>query len=176
MASQSTSREPAAQCSLGRAAVLDDMVESSVNLETPRPAARTFAHAPTAVARAYLLIIRRSAKSTSMHALWIPIGRTTTTRTRGSRVVGNRSTRSGRAAACGRSGSVSASFTALARARRLGRSAGRKRRGHAGRCQLPDASTNFEDARTTPGCQSRKARALLAEKVRRDSWPTTHRC
>ena len=150
--------------------------ESSVNLQTSKASnediRRTLA---TSVARAYLLIIAQK-RQVDINARSVDTDRShyDYTHTRFAGGVGNRvdEVRAAQQLAADQA-QFSASFTALARAREaLGVLLAEEAPVDTlDDVSLPDASTNFEDAAgRRQDVLAAKARALVAEKVRKDSW------
>jgi outer membrane protein TolC len=150
--------------------------ESSANLATSQASSedirRTLA---TSVARAYLLIISQK-RQVDINARSVATDRShyDYTHTRFAGGVGNRvdEVRAAQQLAADQA-QFSASFTALARAREaLGvLLAEDKPVDTLDDVRLPDASTQFEDAAgRRQDVLAAKARALVAEKVRKDSW------
>ena len=150
--------------------------ESSESLTTSKASSedirRTLA---TAVARAYLLIISQK-RQVDINARSVATDRShyDYTHTRFAGGVGNRvdEVRAAQQLAADQA-QFSASFTALARAREaLGvLLAGDAPVDTLDDVSLPDASPNFEDAAgRRQDVQAAKARALVAEMVRKDSW------
>ena len=150
--------------------------ESSANLQTSKASSddirRTLA---TAVARAYLLIISQK-RQVDINARSVATDRShyDYTHTRFAGGVGNRvdEVRAAQQLAADQA-QFSASFTALARAREaLGvLLAEESPVDTLDEVRLPDASPNFEDAANRrQDVQAAKSRALVAEKVRKDSW------
>jgi outer membrane protein TolC len=150
--------------------------ESSANLATTKASSedirRTLA---TAVARAYLLIIAQK-RQVDINARSVATDRShyDYTHSRFAGGVGNRvdEVRAAQQLAADQA-QFSASFTALARAREaLGvLLAEDVPVDTLDDVHLPDASTNFEDAASRrQDVLAAKSRALVAEKVRKDSW------
>ena len=150
--------------------------ESSANIETSKSSSqdvrRTLA---TSVARAYLLIISQK-RQVDINARSVDTDRShyDYTHTRFAGGVGNRvdEVRAAQQLAADQA-LFSASFTALARAREaLGVLLAEEAPVDTlDDVSLPDGSTNFEDAAgRRQDVQAAKARALVAEKVRKDSW------
>jgi outer membrane protein TolC len=150
--------------------------ESTASLDTSKASSedirRTLA---TSVARAYLLIIAQK-RQVDINARSVDTDRShyDYTHTRFAGGVGNRvdEVRAAQQLAADQA-LFSASFTALARAREaLGvLLAEEVPVDTLDDVSLPDASTNFEDAAgRRQDVQAAKARALVAEKVRKDSW------
>jgi outer membrane protein TolC len=150
--------------------------ESTANLDTSKASSedirRTLA---TSVARAYLLIIAQK-RQVDINARSVDTDRShyDYTHTRFTGGVGNRvdEVRAAQQLAADQA-LFSASFTALARAREaLGVLLAEEAPVDTlDDVSLPDASTNFEDAAgRRQDVQAAKARALVAEKVRKDSW------
>jgi outer membrane protein len=150
--------------------------ESSANLATSKASSedirRTLA---TSVARAYLLIISQK-RQVDINARSVDTDRShyDYTHTRFAGGVGNRvdEVRAAQQLAADQA-QFSASFTALARAREaLGvLLAEESPVDTLDDVSLPEASTNFEDAAgRRQDVQAAKTRALVAEKVRKDSW------
>jgi outer membrane protein TolC len=150
--------------------------ESSMNLTTSKASSedirRTLA---TSVARAYLLIISQKRQvDINERAVATDRSHYDYTHTRFAGGVGNRVDEVRAAQQLAADQAVfSASFTSLARAREalgvlLAEEAPVDTLDDVG---LPDASTNFEDAASRrQDVQAAKARALVAEKIRKDSW------
>jgi len=150
--------------------------ESSANLETSKASSedirRTLA---TLVARAYLLIISQK-RQVDINARSVATDRShyDYTHTRFAGGVGNRvdEVRAAQQLAADQS-LFSASFTALARAREaLGVLLAEESPVDTfDDVSLPDGSTNFEDAASRrQDVLAAKARAFVAEKIRKDSW------
>jgi outer membrane protein TolC len=150
--------------------------ESTASLDTSKASSedirRTLA---TLVARAYLLIISQK-RQVDINARSVDTDRShyDYTHTRFAGGVGNRvdEVRAAQQLAADQA-LFSASFTALARAREaLGVLLAEEAPVDTlDDVSLPDASTNFEDAAgRRQDVQAAKARALVAEKVRKDSW------
>jgi outer membrane protein TolC len=150
--------------------------ESAANLDTSRASSedirRTLA---TSVARAYLLIISQK-RQVDINARSVDTDRShyDYTHTRFAGGVGNRvdEVRAAQQLAADQA-LFSASFTALARAREaLGVLLAEETPVDTlDDVSLADASTNFEEAASRrQDVQAAKARAIVAEKVRKDSW------